>query len=1420
MIIGGDRVKKTVKKNTSKKGKNESRELDRKGFTLIELLAVIAVLALVMSITMYSITSLVRNAKEKTYATTINEIETAAGNFSLENSDEIFFIQNTAKPGSEYQCIMIQNLIDYGYLDNNVIKANVSDDVTVNPKAYVYLERNIQNKTITQKKYVLEGNSICGNAIAAEGYIVFASNPKDWSREKQVNITYKLKNIYNKEDRKNFEFLYYFIYKDNGSMGPSNYNVGNTSTSFTVSKEGTVYANVWDIKEDTTFIFPEPMYNVGKFDTKGPVISLVNSNSEKKYVSNQVDIPIMIRDFKHTSENGGDCAVEGKDCSGVADITTSAELKNQIVDTGKLKVSVNDKEVDKSKISLSYISKGKYNINVKSGENGPIKIVFLEGAFGDNNVPEQRNYNDYTPLNPNIVFDNEGLQISVSNTSDAFVTEQTATLTCSDNNSGIKYYIGSSKPTSSTTFSSDIENVFDSSLGKSGQYVVVKTKKVTSVGTLYFACKDVSNHISTIAINYWNYTVKGLQNKVAEDEEVYNLTHYSQYASNSFLGSDGMRISFTDLLYSNESAQNYILDGSSFGTYKGYSKGNPSSNGNAEVFFEPVILNSNMTYCLWFDRNKVNIIYNTNGGTLISTHEALSKQDNDDIVHSSKEYLTSIKYGGRLDDGGLINWNNSDYVNIKKEGFMAVKGSEWKCKSGCTTANKTFTHDGIQGGKDPQYAASEFCNAKNDSCNVVLMVNWNNIRYDVEFNLKGGKSSNKDFSDINYTDTYRIYAPWKKVKIVSKTNSALHPKCSNPTITPSSNMEASLDYNWYADGANMGKITSFNGSIFNDIKDGGTGFLTSHWSLKSGDKLVMPTIKRTGCVCGWGIKDGTDELKYESGAEYTDYFDTDASTTDGYISINVYPVCTNELPDPIDDDRCYYNHKDTSDKKNGTFYHITTCDTVDTPDAKCNYTEANGISMLGLVSRANLNEKDSSYCKYSVTYDCKTNGGSTADTTKQYKWSQKPSLDFSCTKDGWEFLGWNTNKNGRVALNESNIKKGNQTLYAIYKMQFKTMFYGEGFGLSYPSGINFNDFIGVSFGCTDENKKPCTSNCDACSSTCIIYNNDLVLTISPDIVNTKKTFFAQSKNPVSTFDSSIHVKENKVFTSTLVKTNSNIRYYFVPHDPINARRYRCQDIHDGDGTWRRRLDVYNISTCDGINCKFTAHNGISENSTVIRGPLSSGIGSGCKSDYYLTSSVNCYPGAKASGTPQTVAGCKKITLARTTTKIKTNGSSSWYYYPDKNCYIDDSKLSASYPSSCNANTGTGTSGSCNGKCVVYVNTNGGHCYGSDSYGNSCTGSSGYVAIYYSSTYPISSLNSLVRHDHCKSASSVSGNGRTYYSNFNASDNGRSFTMNWNCDPGKACYKCRDSYRDKIEYKWYTAGAQPGYCSPVDKSYCP
>ena len=88
--------------------------------------------------------------------------------------------------------------------------------------------------------------------------------------------------------------------------------------------------------------------------------------------------------------------------------------------------------------------------------------------------------------------------------------------------------------------------------------------------------------------------------------------------SGEYFGVDGMEIRFTDLLFENNVAKRYIVDGTSFGEYKGYSEGTPSSSSIAYVKYEPIVLKSNAQYYLWFGRNKVTIAYNTNGGTLAS----------------------------------------------------------------------------------------------------------------------------------------------------------------------------------------------------------------------------------------------------------------------------------------------------------------------------------------------------------------------------------------------------------------------------------------------------------------------------------------------------------------------------------------------------------------------------------------------------------------------------------------------------------------------------------------------------------------------------------------------------------------------------------------------------------------------------------
>lgn len=84
--------------------------------------------------------------------------------------------------------------------------------------------------------------------------------------------------------------------------------------------------------------------------------------------------------------------------------------------------------------------------------------------------------------------------------------------------------------------------------------------------------------------------------------------------------------------------------------------------------------------------------------------------------------------------------------------------------------------------------------------------------------------------------------------------------------------------------------------------------------------------------------------------------------------------------------------------------------------------------------------------KYTVTYDYQTNGGTsiTAPTnTERVVEGDKLALENSNTtsiKDGWDFVGWNTDKNAHEGLTEITVNE-NTTLYAIFKKGVTASFY-------------------------------------------------------------------------------------------------------------------------------------------------------------------------------------------------------------------------------------------------------------------------------------------------------------------------------------------------------------------------------------------
>lgn len=195
---------------------------NRKGFTLVELLATIAVLAIVISITMYIAINAIKRAKENTYQVTENNIVDNTNSYLLEDKD-LFFIPS-ADGTYEYQCVTVQNLIDKGYLRNDVTKSKVAEDRLVLTTDNIYIERNTATKAIVKNEYVIDSNSayanVCSVLATVTGTITFNANPSinEWSRAKDVLIGYGLKNIANRSDFQNYSYDYTFDVVDSSTF--------------------------------------------------------------------------------------------------------------------------------------------------------------------------------------------------------------------------------------------------------------------------------------------------------------------------------------------------------------------------------------------------------------------------------------------------------------------------------------------------------------------------------------------------------------------------------------------------------------------------------------------------------------------------------------------------------------------------------------------------------------------------------------------------------------------------------------------------------------------------------------------------------------------------------------------------------------------------------------------------------------------------------------------------------------------------------------------------------------------------------------------------------------------------------------------------------------------------------------------------
>ena len=348
---------------------------NQKGFTLIELLATIVVLSIVVSLTIYTALNIIGNAKDKSYKVTISNIESNASNYLLENKDKLNFVSSSET--TEYQCITVKNLIDYGYLNDNITKSKVKENETVDLNRYIYVERNSTTKAITKVVYLMNNkyDQLCKTSIKSKANITFSSNPgfDTWSKTKNVTITYGLTNVGTGLSG------YTYNYNYTGNSTPKN--VSESFNQFTeikttnITSNGTLLAEI-KLNDDSVVTSSK---EITKVDAVGPVIAL-NSN-ETNTVKQTVTIPLKVTDEGSGINQG----------SFVSD--------DVIVKIGENTIT----NITLTKGTCVSNNECIYNLTINDTTSaGKVKII-----IGANKVLDKiDNGNNETTLNTNITFDN------------------------------------------------------------------------------------------------------------------------------------------------------------------------------------------------------------------------------------------------------------------------------------------------------------------------------------------------------------------------------------------------------------------------------------------------------------------------------------------------------------------------------------------------------------------------------------------------------------------------------------------------------------------------------------------------------------------------------------------------------------------------------------------------------------------------------------------------------------------------------------------------------------------------------------------------------------------------------------------------------------------------------------------------------
>lgn len=197
------------------------------------------------------------------------------------------------------------------------------------------------------------------------------------------------------------------------------------------------------------------------------------------------------------------------------------------------------------------------------------------------------------------------------------------------------------------------------------------------------------------------------------------------------------------------SSMSSVSKGKAFVKWNTLANGNGTTYNVGDKYLSPT--NQNLTLYAQCDSYKVDIKYSANGGVLSETAKK-TYTTNSDIIYlvSGDIYTNTIKYGDMIGTTGLADYNNPGYLYITKNGWRTTSGSEWVCLSGDCVVGKTYSQT------NSNYSSSDFCDASEKDCSVVLGVNWKDLTAPtIEFSNDGsnGKWIKTAESMITVTDS-------------------------------------------------------------------------------------------------------------------------------------------------------------------------------------------------------------------------------------------------------------------------------------------------------------------------------------------------------------------------------------------------------------------------------------------------------------------------------------------------------------------------------------------------------------------------------------------------------------------------------------------------------------------------------------------